>query len=62
MRVRIVVFFCALAAGLATAGAALARNPQAAGLQVALRAQGLYTGPIDAIAGPHTVAAVPAHA
>ena len=58
MRVRIVVCFCALAAGLATAGPALARNPQAAGLQVALRAQGLYTGPIDAIAGPHTVAAV----
>ena len=58
MRVRIVVFFCALAAGLATAGPALARNPQAAGLQVALRAQGLYTGPIDAIAGPRTVAAV----
>jgi LysM repeat protein len=58
MRVRIVVFFCALAAGLATAGPAPARNPQAAGLQVALRAQGLYTGPIDAIAGPHTIAAV----
>jgi len=58
MRVRIVVCFCALAAGLVTAGPALARNPQAAGLQVALRAQGLYTGPIDAIVGPHTVAAV----
>ena len=58
MRVRIVVFFCALAAGLATAGPAPARNPQAAGLQVALRAQGLYTGPIDAIVGPHTIAAV----
>jgi LysM repeat protein len=27
-------------------------------LQVALRAQGLYLGPIDAIVGPHTVAAV----
>lgn len=35
-----------------------AANPQAAGLQVALRAQGLYTGAIDAIAGPRTVAAV----
>lgn len=56
MRVRIV--FCALAAGLASAGPALARSPQAAGLQVALRAQGLYLGPIDAIAGPRTVAAV----
>jgi LysM repeat protein len=58
MRVRIVVVFCALAAGLVAAGPALARSPQAAGLQVALRAQGLYTGPIDAIVGPHTIAAV----
>ncbi len=31
---------------------------QTAGLQVALRAQGLYRGPIDAISGPATVAAV----
>jgi nucleoid-associated protein YgaU len=49
----------ALAAGLAAAapvGASL--NPQHAGLQVALRAQGLYLGPIDAIIGPKTVAAV----
>ena len=48
-----------LAAGLAAAapvGATL--NPQHAGLQVALRAQGLYLGPIDAIIGPKTVAAV----
>jgi LysM repeat protein len=48
-----------LAAGLAVAapvGASL--NPQHAGLQVALRAQGLYLGPIDAIIGPKTVAAV----
>jgi Putative peptidoglycan binding domain/Transglycosylase SLT domain len=29
-------------------------NPQAAGLQVALRAYGLYAGPIDGIAGPAT--------
>jgi hypothetical protein len=34
------------------------RNPQVAGLQVALRAQGLYRGAIDAISGPETVAAV----
>lgn len=34
------------------------RNPQTAGLQVALRAQGLYRGAIDAVAGPNTVAAV----
>jgi len=58
MRIRIVAFLCALAAGLAFAGSALARNPQAAGLQVALRAQGLYLGPIDAIVGPRTRAAV----
>ena len=29
-------------------------DPQVAGLQVALRAYGVYTGPIDAIAGPAT--------
>jgi Putative peptidoglycan binding domain/Transglycosylase SLT domain len=29
-------------------------NPQTAGLQVALRAYGLYSGPIDGIAGPAT--------
>jgi LysM repeat protein len=33
------------------------RNPQTAGLQVALRAQGLYRGAVDAISGPETVAA-----
>jgi LysM repeat protein len=49
----------ALAAAWAAAGSAgAALNPQHAGLQVALRAQGLYLGPIDAIVGPHTVAAV----
>jgi len=48
----------ALAAGLAAAAPAGATNPQHAGLQVALRAQGLYLGPIDAIVGPHTLAAV----
>ena len=57
MRVRI-VFACALAAGLAAAAPAGAVNPQQAGLQVALRAQGLYLGPIDAIVGPRTRAAV----
>src|SRR5436190_6679815 len=50
----------ALAAGLAAtvAAPAGALNPQHAGLQVALRAQGLYLGPIDALVGPRTVAAV----
>jgi LysM repeat protein len=33
-------------------------NPQIAGLQVALRAHGLYLAPIDGIAGPKTAAAV----
>jgi LysM repeat protein len=47
-----------IAAGLAVAPPAGAVNPQQAGLQVALRAQGLYAGPIDAISGPLTVAAV----
>jgi LysM repeat protein len=31
-------------------------NPQIAGLQVALRAHGLYLGPIDGISGPRTAA------
>ena len=48
----------AISASLAVAASAGAVNPQQAGLQVALRAQGLYAGPIDAIAGPLTVAAV----
>ncbi|TMM11406.1 MAG: LysM peptidoglycan-binding domain-containing protein [Actinobacteria bacterium] len=47
-----------LAAGLAAPATASALNPQHAGLQVALRAQGLYDGPIDAIVGPRTVAAI----
>jgi LysM repeat protein len=60
MRLRVVLGAVVLAAVLAGAPAALAasRNPQTAGLQVALRAQGLYRGPIDAISGPGTVAAV----
>jgi LysM repeat protein len=60
MRLRILLLGAVAAAAMALAPAALAdgRNPQTAGLQVALRAQGLYRGPIDAIAGPKTVAAV----
>jgi LysM repeat protein len=60
MRARFVLpIVLAVAAVLAVAPTALAsRNPQTAGLQVALRAQGLYRGPIDAISGPKTVAAV----
>src|SRR5579862_637967 len=48
----------ACAASLAAAAPAYALNPHHAGLQVALRAQGLYLGPIDAIIGPRTLAAV----
>ena len=53
----------ALAAGLAAAApasvlSATGVNPQQAGLQVALRAQGLYRGPIDGLAGPLTAGAV----
>jgi Transglycosylase SLT domain/Putative peptidoglycan binding domain/LysM domain len=57
MRFRLAVA-AAVSASLAAATAAGAVNPQQAGLQVALRAQGLYSGPIDAIAGPLTVSAV----
>lgn len=55
-RLALVGALAAAWAGAGPAGAAL--NPQHAGLQVALRAQGLYLGPIDAIIGPRTVAAV----
>ena len=58
MRLRL-AFPGVLAAACVAAGSANAAiNPQHAGLQVALRAQGLYLGPIDAIIGPKTVAAV----
>jgi hypothetical protein len=60
MRLRILLAGV-VAAALAAAPTALAsggRNAQTAGLQVALRAQGLYRGPIDAISGPGTVAAI----
>jgi transglycosylase-like protein with SLT domain/LysM domain-containing protein/putative peptidoglycan binding protein len=59
MRLRGVATAGVLAAAWATAApAGAALNPQQAGLQVALRAQGLYDGPIDAIVGPKTVAAI----
>jgi peptidoglycan hydrolase-like protein with peptidoglycan-binding domain len=57
MRFRLVIAG-ALAAGLAAPATASALNPQQAGLQVALRAQGLYCGPIDAVVGPKTLAAI----
>ena len=60
MRLRILLLGAVAAAAVAVTPSAFAssRNPQTAGLQVALRAQGLYHGPIDAISGPGTVAAV----
>ncbi len=57
---RLVAIGAALLVGLTFAAAAHPANPQIAGLQVALRAYGLYTGPIDAIAGPQTVRATKA--
>ena len=42
----------------APSAAHAASNPQLAGLQVALRAYGLYLGPIDADSGPLTAAAI----
>jgi LysM repeat protein len=60
MRLRFLLVCAVAAVAITVAPVALAsgRNPQTAGLQVALRAQGLYRGPIDAISGPQTVAAV----
>ena len=58
MRFRLALAGALAAAWAAAGGAGAALNPQHAGLQVALRAQGLYLGPIDAIVGPRTVAAV----
>jgi hypothetical protein len=61
MRVRLVLVGVVLAAAMLATPATSASggpNPQIAGLQVALRAQGLYRGAIDAISGPETVAAV----
>jgi lysozyme family protein len=61
MRSRLVLAGVVLTVAMAATPATLAsggRNPQIAGLQVALRAQGLYRGQIDAISGPETVAAV----
>jgi hypothetical protein len=55
-----VVLCAAGVAAFSLAPAAHALNPQTAGLQVALRAYGLYGGAIDGIAGPKTVAATKA--
>jgi hypothetical protein len=57
---RFLVLCAAWVAAFALAPVAQALNPQTAGLQVALRAYGLYGGAIDGIAGPKTVTATKA--
>ena len=54
------VLCAAVLTAFALAPAAQALNPQIAGLQVALRAYGLYGAAIDGISGPKTVAATKA--
>jgi Transglycosylase SLT domain/Putative peptidoglycan binding domain len=54
---RLLVALAVLTAALALAPAAGA-NPQIAGLQIALRQQGLYRGAIDGIQGPQTRQAI----
>ncbi len=63
MRLRLGQLVAALALGSALVAASPANagvNPQLAGLQVALRAHGLYLGPIDGVMGPQTRAALKA--
>ena len=55
---RLVALCAASLAALSLAAAAHASNPQIAGLQVALRAHGLYLAQIDGVAGARTAAAV----
>src|ERR671937_2559879 len=56
--VRRAVLAILLVLAFPTAAAAARVDPQTAALQVALRAYGLYAGPIDGIAGPATVRGV----
>ncbi|MGZ4280793.1 MAG: peptidoglycan-binding protein [Gaiellaceae bacterium] len=60
MNARIVALSAASLAALVLAAPSRASNPQIAGLQVALRAYGLYRGPVDSVAGPQTVRATKA--
>ena len=57
MRTRTVLAL-ALLAGVTAWPSSASANPQQAGVQIALRALGLYLGPIDGNVGPKTVAAV----
>jgi peptidoglycan hydrolase-like protein with peptidoglycan-binding domain len=54
----LVALLVALLAGLSSASAAPTRDPNVAALQVALRAKGVYAGPVDGLAGTGTIAAV----
>lgn len=59
MSARSLAAAAAVLAALAVAAPAAAfTNAQVAGLQVALRAHGVYRGPIDGIAGPQTARAI----
>ncbi|MDX6476414.1 MAG: hypothetical protein QOH95_1925 [Gaiellaceae bacterium] len=55
---RCIALICAIGALAAAPAVHAAGNPQIAGLQVALRAHGLYLAQIDGVAGPRTAAAV----
>ena len=55
---RRVVIAAAVVALVVAAPAAASASPRIAAIQVALRAQGLYPGPVDGIAGPLTKTAV----
>jgi soluble lytic murein transglycosylase-like protein len=55
---RCIALICLTGALAAAPAVHAAVNPQIAGLQVALRAHGLYLAEIDGIAGPRTAAAV----
>jgi LysM repeat protein len=55
---RLVPLVAAGSVALLAAGSAGAANPQIAGLQVALRAHGMYHGAIDGVQGPKTKAAI----
>lgn len=55
---RITAVIAASVAALALTGTAQADPAGVAGLQVALKAKGLYRGPVDGVAGPRTLAAL----
>jgi hypothetical protein len=65
LRVSIAALVAVLLSGLASVSSAApiasisaVRDPNVAALQVGLRARGVYSGPVDGLAGPGTVAAV----